>query len=714
MKKDSKFFRGAIIFMALFATLPCLSQQRTSIDRTALPAVFQHAIQAMNYDFLGTQKGRVTTEQIDKNTVHVRIILPVTDSLAQDNWQLDITPAFKPNFHWAPHLTPTDKNIIAQHVFRSPALLVSDHEQLVIVVPDLDILNKRPPVKWYMDLDAPQNRLTLGMSDSRVTDHVIFERKPGAVYPPGNVEFGFYLMVLKDKASLENPFRRTTSFFWEHWGAQLFAQENPAPGDLMPYVEHTYHWAFNSWKDAVWQQFALNEKPVGAATFIVNVTQSPNYPGRMNEREFRSIWNQAWFSSLRSASGLYRYARRTGNDSLKAKALLTKELALSFPKKDGFFYGLIATEMEQKEIDGKKYNRSKGWDDYYWGNSNRNPYTWDARRSAFHLLDMSWTSLLMLRWYDELEKDQRLLDYARDYANSLLSVQFADGFFPGWLDAETLRPMQHLNNSPESSMSATFLLTLYRITKEKKYKEAALRAIDAVTKEIVPDGRWEDFETYWSCSRIGSQDWVGKKVARNDMYKQNNFSMFWTAEALLEAYHATGKKEYLKLGQRTLDEMLMTQASWQPYFIPIKALGGFGVLNADGEWNDARQSLFAELIIRYGVQLKNTEYLQRGLAAMRASFIMMYCPENPATREQWQKAWPFFGKEDFGFMMENYGHGGETNDEGLGIGEFTIYDWGNGAASEAYNRLLDHYGSSFMQQRAETTGQWLRKISTRK
>ena len=26
------------------------------------------------------------------------------------------------------------------------------------------------------------------------------------------------------------------------------------------------------------------------------------------------------------------------------------------------------------------------------------------------------------------------------------------------------------------------------------------------------------------------------------------------------------------------------------------------------------------------------------------------------------------------------------------MGEFTIYDWGNGAAAEAYNRLLDKFG----------------------
>lgn len=43
--------------------------------------------------------------------------------------------------------------------------------------------------------------------------------------------------------------------------------------------------------------------------------------------------------------------------------------------------------------------------------------------------------------------------------------------------------------------------------------------------------------------------------------------------------------------------------------------------------------------------------------------------------------------------MENYGHGGSTSPEGEGMGEFTIYDWGNGAASEAYNRVLDKFGA---------------------
>lgn len=244
-------------------------------------------------------------------------------------------------------------------------------------------------------------------------------------------------------------------------------------------------------------------------------------------------------------------------------------------------------------------------------------------------------------------------------------------------------------------MSVTFLLKLYEITGKEEYKEAALKGMNAV-KSVISEGRWEDFETYWSCCRIGTPDYIGKKVARNNMYKQCNFSMFWTAEALLECYRITNDDEYLKLGQRVLDELLMTQASWQPPYIYVNGVGGFGVMNADGEWNDSRGSLFSELILQYGKLLNIPEYKERGLCALKTAFEMMYCPQNPEAKQQWEKVWPFFNKEDYGFTMENYGHGGSTSPEGEGMGEFTIYDWGNGAASEAYNRILDKFGADVL------------------
>ena len=98
----------------------------------------------------------------------------------------------------------------------------------------------------------------------------------------------------------------------------------------------------------------------------------------------------------------------------------------------------------------------------------------------------------------------------------------------------------------------------------------------------------------------------------------------------------------------------------------------------------------------YGVELEEDEYIQRGVAALRASFVMMYCPENPKVKTLWEKKYPFFGPGDYGFTMENYGHGGVTSPEGEGMGVFTIYDWGNGAAAEAWNRIRDHSGPDFL------------------
>jgi hypothetical protein len=180
------------------------------------------------------------------------------------------------------------------------------------------------------------------------------------------------------------------------------------------------------------------------------------------------------------------------------------------------------------------------------------------------------------------------------------------------------------------------------------------------------------------------------------MFRSNTLSMFWTAEALLEAKRATGREDYLRWGRRVLDELSLYQQSWQPPFIFIPALGGFGVQNFDGEWNDSRQSLFCELFLDYARETGDPLLFERGVAALKSGFVMMYCPENPEAKLLWEKVWPFFGEKDYGFTMENYGHGGAVNREGEGIGSFTIYDWGNGAAAEARNRVYDHYGDVYV------------------
>ena len=676
-----------------------IETQKLDLDKEKIPAIFQNSIRSIQYQTIGQVKPIVSTQKINEHLIHVNLSFQLKDSVAQDDWQLILQPSFVPDFQWAPHLTPTKDHIIAQHVFRSPAMIMSkkagaSSAQInLVLIADLDLLSKNKSAKWYMDLNAETDQMVLGMSDYKVKEHVLFVRKPGSVYPTGKTEIGFYLMADNDKQSLQDPWRNIDSFLWSRWGAQLYKAGQPLPNDMEPFIQHTYNWAFNSWAKSVWQEFQLNGKDVGAPVFIVNITQSPNYPGEIDEREFRSIWNQAWFSSLRSASGLYRYGRRIKDSALVRKANLTKELALAFPQDNGLFCSVIGTPMEDVEINGKKYNRSVGWNQYYFGNSDRNPFSKSAPDAPYHILDMSWTANEMLDWYVELDKDPRLLNYITAYAKTLVTLQSAKGFFPAWLDRKSHNPLGILDESPETSMSVTFLLNLYKHTGNKIYFNAANNALKAVMSDIIPFSKWEDFETYYSCSRV-FDSLVNHRIERNKAYKQNTLSIYWTAEALLDYYKITGSKSHLELGERVLDELLMYQASWQPPYIFIDALGGFGVMNADGEWNDSRQCLFAELIIKYGKELKRVEYIQRGVAALKASFVMMYCKENPKTKLLWEKRWPFFNSLDEGFMMENYGHGGETGAEGLGIGEFTIYDWGNGAAAEAYNRILDHFGKN--------------------
>jgi hypothetical protein len=638
---------------------------------------------------------RTSVESVEDGWSRVSVVWRLKDRVSVDEVSVRIEPGFDPDFWWAPHLSPEKGFCIAQHVFRSPALIVGRGSRFFSLVPDLDCVGRDAGAPWYLDFDAREKSLWIGLSRTKVEGHVLFRKRPGWEIDPGEVGVHFYVSLDADEEEAPNPWGRAARFLWNRWGRVLFESGEPVPEPLDRYVEHAYRWAFSAWEDPVWQEFAVNGVRVGAPQFVVHVHQSPNYPGEWDQREHRSIWNQAWFSSLRSASGVLRYARRTGNADLERRALLTKELALAAPVDRGLFPSVIRTENKEVRIGGEVRVRPLGWKHSVWTNSNRCPVDHGITTDWIHVLDASWTGLQMLRWYRELEADERLLERCRGLAKRLFTLQDEEGFFPGWLHPETQEPGPVMNRTAESCVSATFLLEMDEVFGGAGYREAALRCVEAVLRDTVPAGRWEDFETYWSCAAWG-RELLGKRIERNAMHKQNTLSMFWTAEALLRAWSTTGNTRYLSWGRRTLDELSMAQQVWQPPFIHVPALGGFGVMNADGEWNDARQSLFSELYLDYYRATGEAEYFERGVAALRASFIMMYCPENDRTRTQWEKAYPWLGAEDYGFMMENYGHGGFTSAEGEGMGFFTIYDWGPGSAAEARERVRAHYGDVYV------------------
>lgn len=619
---------------------------------------------------LDEEETNVTEEYLPDGFRRISVCCSVGE-LEEKRAALSLTLAFTPEYVWTPHITPEEGMIAAQHIFRTPALIAVGEGKTVLLVPDVGDL-KEGDVPAFLDWNAPERTLTFGRQAARPVGHVLFQGEETSRFT-GEISLSFFLYTAD--TALINPHRKVLSLLWQRFGHSDAERAYRNRPDYTVFSERTYRWAYENWRESCFREFERDGKKVGAPMMIASAWQSPNHHGEKTQLERVAIWNQAWFSSLRSASGLFRYAKKTGNDTLLGYAVETKELALSFPQEDGLFDSVIGPK------DGGDFT------DPFFGNSNRNPFDGRLEQSPRHILDMAFTAYYMLVWYGELEKDERLLAYASRFADRVISMQDEKGYYPAWVDRDG-KPMGVLDDSPESAMTAAFLLRFSRVTGREDAKASALRALETVRKEIVPADRWEDFETYWSCSRFWS-DHVGERIPRNGIFKQCNFSIWFTALGMYEAWKTTGEREWLLSGQEVLDRLLMTQSSFQPDGCPISVVGGFGVMNADAELNDARQSLFAPLILSYGRDLGLTEYTERGKAALYAAFSMMYCPENPGTKEQWEKVWTFFGEEDYGFMMENYGHNGAVGRDGLGIGPFTIYDWGNGAASEGWLRADD-------------------------
>src|SRR5690606_31300686 len=166
-------------------------------------------IESLTVDSLGGQKADVNIViPPHSNWAQITVELTTSDTVQQNDWKVELTPSFEPSFYWAPHLTPTDDHMIAQHVFRAPALIMANGSQQITVIPDLSLLNNYQGPDWDMGLNAIENKLTLGMSKSAVKEHILFVKEGGAKYPPGKIKFGFYILLNDNKAKLFNPWKQ--------------------------------------------------------------------------------------------------------------------------------------------------------------------------------------------------------------------------------------------------------------------------------------------------------------------------------------------------------------------------------------------------------------------------------------------------------------------------------------------------------------------------
>ena len=125
------------------------------------------------------------------------------------------------------------------------------------------------------------------------------------------------------------------------------------------------------------------------------------------------------------------------------------------------------------------------------------------------------------------------------------------------------------------------------------------------------------------------------------------------AAGFLSLYEVTGQMDYLRLAGRVMDRLSLYQQVWDPPWLSLNAFGGYGVMNTDGEWNDARQAQFAETHLELGRVTEETR-AHRSRDSCGACRIYDHFPA-------------CFGARVLGLVAIAAGHGGrEPRARGLG------------------------------------------------
>ena len=159
----------------------------------------------------------------------------LTEAVQAGSWCLSITPDFDPDFFYTPHLTPDEDSVIDMHVFRAPVLMMGRSERVLCVLPVMDGVENGDN-RWFMDLNAPKRKMTLGITTTERSAHVLYRSTEKAVLPAGEFSFSVRVMLLEGEAA-KNPFRPVLAWYWQNYG-RSDSRVLPECSDLMRYVEH--------------------------------------------------------------------------------------------------------------------------------------------------------------------------------------------------------------------------------------------------------------------------------------------------------------------------------------------------------------------------------------------------------------------------------------------------------------------------------------------
>ncbi|MFH1150937.1 MAG: hypothetical protein V1748_10740 [Actinomycetota bacterium] len=617
------------------------------------------------------------------------------------------------DYVFTPHLRPKQDMVISDHVFRSPSVMLRKGDVFFALVPDLDSIRENlegTSARHYMDLQVAGGEnhspaVCAGLGNSRVRGHIYFKADFGTpieLEAGSSVSLAYHILLDRSGLGPEDVRR----FIWERYGRERLSTGRPQVVSFERYAAAGLTRIFK--KPDLFKRFELEGQQCGGTIGIhfanrkgvrlMNAGQLRRYlryqdlmlaaqrfgveqmsmrpwAERLFERvSYRycpamppEVFLQSWFNNLRSAYGAYWFARKWADHELLESALAVKNLAILAPREDGAVPAVCYPTEEG--VFWSRGTRAFKHVDYY------------------HTADCATTGYYMALWFRDHEGDPRLLARCRDLSAFLLKTQLPSGAFPAWVRPEGtgMKVDDDLRESATTACPGMFLALLYMLDRDPRCLEGARAAADFISREVIPRQKWFDYETFYSCSskRLGLFD------TYTGSYPQNTMSMYWAAEMYRLLHLATGEDGFLQTGLQVLDHLLRYQQVWDPPFLSVDAYGGFGVMNTDGEWNDSRQALMAPLLMDYYATTGVPEFMERGIAAPRASFTLMYIDENRRVAPGNMASVP---PGETGSVTENYGHFGHDH----GPPGFLDSDWGAGSASQAAAYAQKHYGDIFV------------------
>lgn len=601
-------------------------------------------------------------------------------------------PAAPLDYAWIPSLKSRPGDVVGDHVFRSPCLIAQHAGVLVALVPNLDLFGASP-LRAVMDFDLPRAargvdlapRLCYALRNYKPHGHVYYTPTVSAatLQPGDTLQLGFTLVF--DLQAGPHAYQSVLRFLWRRYGERnLTTSIGPQVLPFEQYARLAFENTFESY--GLWRGFSLSGKECGGICgrivrpglsqgsrklpndttlgVAMNYLFTPTLSFRdklsliaWNNRGIHPhLWNTIFMNNLRTSFGLMYYARSWRDRGLEEHARAIWNLALAAPARSGIFPSIFAG-------DGKH----PGWvpGSRVWR------YT-----SAYHTPDAAVTGWWMLAADRFLNEEGALFrERCEGLGDFFRRSQLPSGAVPTWVKLQrdgTPRAEPVLAESASSAAAGMFLISLFRTTGREKYLETARHIADFIIENVFPRHAWFDTEVFFSCSPKP----LGWKDASSGILPQGSLCISWTADLLGNLYQFTHESRYLTYGRAALDLLLLFQQIWNAPFLDIDTRGGFASINNDAEWNDARQALFAPLLMEWYEITGEAELFQRGISALRAAFTLMYLEEHrsvaPANVRPMAAA-------DRGAVAENYGHAGlDVKIEG-----YVIPDWGGGTAVSA-------------------------------